>query len=98
MSRRGTVLRSALDRFVLHHTDREILTLTGFDDCVMGLATQFTTGSWLLYDRDKIVRRLMADGMDPGEAEEYVAYNIEGAWVSPETPLLFVPFKAKLWR
>ena len=34
MSRRDAVLRSALDRFVLHHTDQKILTLTGFDDCV----------------------------------------------------------------
>lgn len=90
-------IRDALDRFIQQHTDKEVLTLTGLDDCIMGLATQSISGAWLVYDREKIVQRLIADGMDPGEAEEYLAFNIEGAWVGPETPLLFVPFKETLW-
>ena len=43
----------------------------------------------LVYDAEEIRDLLMSrDGMDFGEAREYIEYNIEGAYVGPTTPIL----------
>lgn len=39
-----------------------------------------------VYDEQKVIDCLMADGMGRDEAIEYYEYNIAGAYVGPSTP------------
>lgn len=42
-----------------------------------------------VYDRERIIKVLMdRDGMDREGAEEYVSFNIEGAYVGKLTPII----------
>jgi uncharacterized beta-barrel protein YwiB (DUF1934 family) len=40
----------------------------------------------VIYDREKCIEILMADGTDRDEAEEYFEFNTSGAWVGNATP------------
>ena len=70
--------------------DSEILTADGFDDALMGLVEgwhpngeRFTLA---VYDRDKCIQILVAQGMSDIDAEDHFSYNVEGAYVGPGTP------------
>ena len=42
-----------------------------------------------VYDWHLLVEALMADGIETvGEAEEYISFNIDGAYLGPQTPLI----------
>ena len=72
--------------------DNEIILADGFEDAYMGLATQFTKNPLALYDRNKCIDILVnRDGMSEEEAEEYLQYNVEGAWVGDNTPMFLQP-------
>lgn len=42
----------------------------------------------LVYDAEIIRENLMKDGMDSEEAREFIEFNIEGAYVGENTPVL----------
>ena len=48
--------------------------------------TRFGQGPVLAYDYDKVIDKLVADGMTPEEAVEYHDFNQAGAWVGKGTP------------
>lgn len=62
--------------------------MDGFDDAIVGLVSRFGMESpVVLYDRKKMVEILKTrDGMTEDDAEEYVSFNCEGAWVGEQTP------------
>jgi hypothetical protein len=69
------------------------LKIDGFDDAIIGPAfvwdSSGTQTMVLVYDAEMIRDLLMSrDGMDFGEAREYIEYNIEGAYMGPMTPVL----------
>ena len=69
----------------------DALLMDGFEDALIGYATQFTKPPLALYDRDKCIRILMdRDGMTYDEADEFFCVNCEGAWVGENTPLVCV--------
>ena len=39
-----------------------------------------------VYDRDKCIQILVAQGMSDIDAEDHFSYNVEGAYVGPGTP------------
>lgn len=40
-----------------------------------------------VYDNSKAVKLLMTrDGMTPEEAQEFIYFNVVGAWIGPGTP------------
>lgn len=41
-----------------------------------------------VYDRDKLVESMVKEGMDVDDADEYISYNIEGAYLGEGTPLV----------
>lgn len=45
----------------------------------------------LVYDAEIIRQNLTAAGMDPDEAREFIEFNIEGAYMGPDTPILVWP-------
>lgn len=62
------------------------LKIDGYDDCVVGIVTRFGQEPILCYNYDKILTKLMEDGMDEEEAIEYFEYNIIGAYMGELTP------------
>lgn len=78
----------------------DVLTLDGFEDCVVGAS--LTTGFFyedeqprLVYDAEKIVKKLMLDGISREDAEEYFQFNIIGAYVGKKTPMFIRPLRHK---
>ena len=72
-----------------------MLKIDGHDDAVIGPALVWGNGTRiyvLVYDADLIRATLMTrDGMTAEEAREYIEFNIEGAYMGPDTPILVWP-------
>lgn len=65
----------------------DILLADGFEDAYLGVVQRCGQSAHALYDRDVCIDILVRrDRMSPEEAEEYFAFNVEGAWVGPSTP------------
>lgn len=63
-----------------------VITLDGYDDAVVGVAIRCGSEPVVVYDRERIISICMTDGMTREEAEEWVSFNIEGAFVGELTP------------
>jgi len=72
-----------------------MLKIDGHDDAVIGPALVWGNGeriSVLVYDAEAIRNTLMErDNMEADEAREYIEFNIEGAYMGPDTPILVWP-------
>jgi hypothetical protein len=64
------------------------LQMDGFDDCIIGIAERCSQQPLLVYSRDKIVEQLMKDDLSYEEAQEYIDFNMAGAWMGEGTPLI----------
>jgi hypothetical protein len=64
-----------------------MMTLDGFDDCIIGLAERCGQDNLLAYDANKIFKKLVKQGMTEEEAVEYFYFNISGAYVGKGTPV-----------
>lgn len=73
------------------HTD--LLKMDGFDDCMVGICERFGMEAVLAYDRDKVIAKMVGDGMTVDEAEEFFEYNQIGAWMGERTPVFVTLFK-----
>jgi hypothetical protein len=62
-----------------------ILSAEGFDDAVIGVATDFTEPR-LIYSVSKCIEILKED-MSEEDAMEYFTYNVSGAYVGEQTPI-----------
>jgi hypothetical protein len=65
----------------------DLLYLDGFENCLMGIVERHGTVA-LCYDELKILETLEAY-MDEENAQEYLAFNVKGAYVGEHTPFLF---------
>lgn len=65
----------------------EALRIDGFDDCIIGVARRCGQPSLLVYDSDKIIERLIDQGMLEEDAYDYYSFNIAGAWMGEGTPI-----------
>jgi hypothetical protein len=72
-----------------------MLKIDGHDDAILGPALIWGNGeriSVLVYDAEAIRTTLMErDNMEADEAREYIEFNIEGAYMGPDTPILVWP-------
>jgi hypothetical protein len=80
-----------LQEIIEAYEDCEILKADGFDDAVIGIATDFTEPR-LIYSVKKCLEILGKDFKDEGEdsyemAMEYFTFNVCGAWVGEQTPI-----------
>ena len=64
----------------------ETLTMTDYDDCIIGVVEQFGRPPIVCYDKNKVLEKLQKDGMNECEAMEYFEYNQIGAYVGEKTP------------
>jgi hypothetical protein len=65
-----------------------------YEEAIIGLASIWrdqTMVDVLVYDAEKIRKILMRDGMDAGEAGEFIEFNIEGGYLGIDTPVLVWP-------
>tara|TARA_A100001201_G_scaffold99333_1_gene85481 strand:- start:1416 stop:1655 length:240 start_codon:yes stop_codon:yes gene_type:complete len=66
-----------------------MLKWDGFDNAIIGVGGRCNTDPMIVYDYDKMVDVLvMRDGMAHEEAEEYIDFNIVGAWIGDTTPII----------
>lgn len=95
---RGTV--TPLGRFVDAMTGGETaIKMDGYDDCVLGIAFRCTNDPVLVYDCDAVRDRLMTGSeMTYEEAEEWIEFNMTGAWVGEQTPFLLRRFDPSVWQ
>ena len=67
--------------------DNELLTMDGYDDCIVGIGYRAGSQStYVVYDTQKIINKLMKDGMTYHEAVEFHEFNQACAWVGDKTP------------
>ena len=66
--------------------DPETKRMDGYDDCIIGVVEGFGRPNILCYDKEKVLDRLMDDGMGYDEAQEYYEFNMLGSWVGEGTP------------
>ena len=66
-----------------------MLKWDGFDSAIIGVGERNNTDSMIVYDYDKMVKVLVTrDDMSYEEAEEYIDFNIVGAWIGDTTPII----------
>ena len=70
----------------------DLLFMDGYDDCILGVAERFGMETVVAYDKNKIVEKMMNDGMDWREAGEFISYNQLGAWAGEKTPVFVSRF------
>jgi hypothetical protein len=71
-----------------HHLgdDSVALVMDGYDDCIAGVLQRFGMPLIVVYDKEKVIQKLMDDGMTCDEAHEFFEYNQLGAWMGEGTP------------
>ena len=81
-----------LEELFEKYSDFELLTMDGFDDCIVGVAEGFEISPKVVYCTDKVINKLMTHhGMTEEEAVEYFNFNQKGAYVGEYTPLFLCP-------
>lgn len=74
--------------------DEEILLADGYDEAFVGVVTRCGGPTIACYDAKRCVELLEErDGMTSEDADEYFAFNTEGAFVGPHTPCFLRSFK-----
>lgn len=74
----------------LELTDEEsgLLFFEGYGDAILGVAER-EGQSLVVYDERAILRVLRKrDGMSLDEAEEFFDFNVSGAWMGGQTPII----------
>ena len=70
----------------------EGLVMNGYDDCVVGVLERYGMEPIVLYDKDKVIKKLMDDGCETyEEAVEFYECNQLGGWHGDKTPGFLVP-------
>lgn len=66
----------------------EALFMDGLDDAILGIGNQYSKPPVVVYDETLIIDSLIGQGMSHEEAWEYYGFNIAGAWVGDNTPII----------
>jgi hypothetical protein len=81
---------------IVEEDPQDLLKVTGYDDCIIGIVEGFSGEPSLLYDHTKMIRQMMRqDGMTREEAHEHFSYNIIGSYMGPRTPQYLMHTKKK---
>lgn len=65
---------------------------TGYDDAIIGVTDSWLPEPRLVYSGEKLIELLEAEGMDNEEAIEWLEFNMAGAYVGEDTPLIMWPY------
>ena len=79
--------------------NNDLMKLEGLDEAIIGACLTWNKDELaerVVYDGNKIVELLTTDGeMSVEEAQEYIDFNIIGAYHGPETPIVMWPATAE---
>jgi len=65
----------------------ELLTMDGYADCILGIGYRAGANNpYVVYSTQKIIKKLMKDGMTYEEAYEFHEFNQACAWFGEKTP------------
>lgn len=70
---------------ILSAVDEEMLLADGFEDALIGYV-QIAHNTVALYDMNKCREILISQGMTEYEADEYISFNVTGAYMGEKTP------------
>jgi len=63
------------------------LIMDDYDDCVIGVLERYGMENIVLYDKEKVIQKLIDDGCDSYEgAVEFYEFNQLGGWHGDKTP------------
>ncbi len=76
----------------LEHQDETVLLADGFEHAFLGTTQRINEPPLAVYSYPLMVETLtLRDGMTYLEAEEYIDFNVVGAWVGEQTPIIVHP-------
>lgn len=61
-----------------------------FDHAIVGLVHGFGQETAVLYDQEKVLAAMRADGMDADDADEWFSFNTIGAYLGEATPRFLI--------
>ena len=66
----------------------DALVMDGYDDCVAGILERFGMATVVLYDKEKVIEKIMKEspGCSYQEALEHYEFNQLGGWHGDKTP------------
>ena len=83
-----------LQRLMDQELDQDVLKFEGdgLDAAIVGWTTSWSTDGnhplRLIYDYDLLVEAFIAQGMRHEDALEWIDFNVEGAYLGPQTPII----------
>lgn len=76
----------------LEERDETALLMDNLDEAFIGFSRRINEPLLAVYSWEKIIETLVVrDGMSYDEAIEYADFNILGAWVGEQTPIIVMP-------
>ena len=77
----------------LEELEESTLLMDGFDEAFIGWSRRINEPLLAVYSYDGLIKVCTErDGMSFDEAVEYVDYNVAGAWVGEQTPIILMTF------
>jgi len=81
--------KTELESLIYYETDEEIMLMDGFEEAFIGFSKRCGQPTLATYSYEKMLQILIErDEMDIEEADEYIMYNCEGAWMGELTPII----------
>ena len=81
--------KTELESLVYYETDEDIMLMDGFEEAFIGFSKRCGQPTLATYSYEKMLQVLIErDEMDVEEADEYIMYNCEGAWMGELTPII----------
>tara|TARA_R110002110_G_scaffold398754_1_gene614418 strand:- start:45 stop:329 length:285 start_codon:yes stop_codon:yes gene_type:complete len=82
----------------MSEAEEQILFADGFDKALLGVGSRFGQPDIAVYDTDKCIEILQAQGMTYEEAWDTFDFNIVGAWLGEKTPIYMKKAEGKMDR
>ena len=68
--------------------NEDAIFFDGFDDAIIGVGAKANADPVIVYDEQKIIANLMAGGLDYDDALDHYYFNIKGAYIGENTPII----------
>jgi hypothetical protein len=81
----GEKLRQKLSKMF----GEDLLFMDDFDDCIMGVVERCGMETVVVYNRRKVLEKLIKYGMDEDEATDFHYNNQASAYMGDRTPVFF---------
>ena len=79
------------DTEALHAENPEALLADNFEEAFIGYGGQYAKHPLAIYDITKCIEVLVKGGMSEDAAEEFLSFNVLGAWMGEGTPIFMTP-------